>query len=64
MLYSDLDKYSILLTPHIYTPVPVDGKKPGENTFLNYGIYNLGFLALKNDFTAREFAHWWKKSDL
>lgn len=60
MLYSDLDKYSILLTPHIYTPVPIDGKKPGENTFLNYGIYNLGFLALKNDSTAREFAHWWK----
>src|SRR5690606_18615849 len=60
MLYSDLDRYSILLTPHIYTPVPIDGKKPGENTFLNYGIYNLGFLALKNSPTARDFAGWWK----
>ena len=59
-LYHDLDQFSILLTPHIYTPVPIDAKKPGENTFLNYGIYNLGFLALKNDSTARDFAAWWK----
>lgn len=60
VLYSDLDHYSILLTPHIYTPVPIDGMKPGESTFLNYGIYNLGFLALRNDSIARDFAAWWK----
>lgn len=51
---------SILLTPHIFSPIPIDGKTPSENTFLNYGIYNLGFLALKKDDNARQLLTWWK----
>lgn len=47
ILNDELENYSILLTPHIFKPIPLDGKTPSESTFLNYGIYNLGFLALK-----------------
>lgn len=59
-LFTTLATASVLLTPHIYTPVPLDGKTPGEHTFLNYGLYNLGFLGLKNDNTARQLLQWWK----
>ncbi|WP_207511699.1 hypothetical protein [Longitalea luteola] len=56
-----LESNNIVLTPHIYTPIPLDGKQPGENNFLNYGIYNLGFIAVvKTDETLR-FLNWWKE---
>jgi len=60
-LYTALDTADILLTPHIYTPIPIDGKKPAEHTFLNYGIYNLGFIGLSNREEAQRFVSWWKE---
>jgi hypothetical protein len=51
---------SIVLTPHIYTPIPRDGKTPGENAFLNFGIYNLGFIALRYTDESARFISWWK----
>jgi hypothetical protein len=50
---------SVLLTPHILTAIPIDEKFPGENLFLNHGIYNLGFLALKKDKVAFNLLKWW-----
>ncbi len=50
---------SILLTPHILAPIPIDGKEPFENRFLNYGIYNLGFLGLKVNDISRSLLSWW-----
>jgi len=35
-----------VLTPHILTPIPRDGKMPEENIFMRFGIYNLGFFGL------------------
>lgn len=49
----------IILTPHILTPIPLDGKPPTENTFLNYGIYNLGFIGIKNPSNNILFFNWW-----
>ncbi len=49
----------ILLTPHILSPIPLDGRFPGENLFLNHGIYNLGFLGLKRSAIADNFLNWW-----
>ncbi|MBK1438646.1 hypothetical protein JHJ32_01475 [Parapedobacter sp. ISTM3] len=60
ILYDAMQKHPILLTPHIYTPIPIDGKKPGENTFLKYGIYNLGFIALRQSEAANKLVKWWK----
>lgn len=51
---------SILLTPHIYTPIPFDGYTPQESSFLNFGIYNLGFIGLKATNETAAFLKWWK----
>lgn len=69
LVYNDLgiiesefeDSAELLLTPHILSPIPLDNKTPGENMFLNYGIYNLGFLGLRNPERSLEFLEWWKE---
>ncbi|MDB5118037.1 MAG: hypothetical protein JWQ79_3529 [Mucilaginibacter sp.] len=53
------EKASILLTPHILTPLPFDGKFPNENLFLNHGIFNLGFLGLKKGTVSNALLKWW-----
>jgi len=55
------ESYDILLTPHIYTPIPMDGKNPDENMFLNYGLYNLGFIAVQKSEESIKFINWWKE---
>ena len=51
----------VLLTPHIITPIPIDDKVPGENLFLNFGIYNLGFFGMKNPQHGNKVIDWWKE---
>ncbi|MDR2148972.1 MAG: hypothetical protein LBE91_21230 [Tannerella sp.] len=59
------DNTDILLTPHIITPIPLDGKIPGENAFLNCGIYNLGFLGLRVlSPNSKKLLDWWEKRTL
>jgi hypothetical protein len=59
-VYDALSVYSIVLTPHILN---IDIRDNGENTFdsimLSAGIFNLGFLALKNDFYSKKMILWW-----
>lgn len=57
----ELDDNSILLTPHIYAPIEFDGESPTENTFTQYGLYNLGFLATRKDQNTKEMLSWWAK---
>jgi hypothetical protein len=59
-LQEELQQHNILLTPHICTPIVFDGQAPSENTFLNFGIYNLGFIAVANSREALRFLWWWK----
>ena len=59
-LNRDLDTYSMVLTPHICSPTP-DWERPNEQHHLNTGIYNLGFIGLRRDATARQFVNWWKE---
>lgn len=57
-----LDEWSIVLTPHQTTPETTEiAVRDNEITSLHYGTYNLGFIAVKNDVEAREFANWWTK---
>ena len=56
-----LKSSDILLTPHILKPIPLDGKKPFENDFLNFGLYNLGFLGLKASNNTVSMLKWWKE---
>lgn len=58
-LETELEQYSILLTPHYLAPVPEDGKYPMERDVLNSGLYNGGFFAVKNDATGKHFFEWW-----
>ena len=57
-----LDTYSIVLTPHQVDPDPAGDQqaiRDNEITSLDYGIFNLGFLAVKNDSEAQRFSQWW-----
>ena len=56
-----LDKYDIILTPHQIDPeteraVIIDN----EICSLKHGIYNLGFLAIKNGQEGLRFSKWWR----
>jgi hypothetical protein len=55
---------NILLTPHINTPIPPDNSSPNENSFLNYGIYNLGFIGVKRNENSFQFLDWWEERTL
>ena len=54
-----LDKYSILLTPHVSLLHKVYNGELSENSFLTTGVYNLGFLALKGEPEVYSFLDWW-----
>jgi hypothetical protein len=58
-LTADLKQYSLVVTPHTCSPTP-DWERPNEQHHLNTGIFNLGFIGLRNDATARQFVDWWK----
>jgi len=59
-LEKELEENDIILTPHITNPIN-DDKVPAENGFLNTGLYNLGFLAIKTSSNARQMINWWEK---
>jgi hypothetical protein len=61
LLSQMLGSSDIILTPHILSPIPFDGKFPMENDFTNFGLYNLGFLATKRSETCFEILNWWKE---
>lgn len=57
-----LDTYSIVLTPHQTDPEPranCMAIQDNEIASLNYGVFNLGFVAIANDQEGRRFAQWW-----
>lgn len=65
LIEDNLENHDILLTPHVVKPIAVDDKSPAENLFLNYGIYNLGFLAVKADSpNVANFLDWWEERTL
>ncbi|MBO0952417.1 glycosyl transferase [Fibrella forsythiae] len=59
-LADSLKTSSLVLTPHTIAPTP-DWETPNEQNHLNTGIFNLGFIGLRNDATARQFVDWWKQ---
>lgn len=56
-----LEKYSIILTPHITRQLPLDGFQPNEITFLKAGVFNTGFIGISNTDESLNFLSWWKK---
>lgn len=57
-----LKSHSIILTPHQIDAEDRDKKRAimdNEVTSLGFGVFNLGFAAVKNDSEGRRFAEWW-----
>ncbi|HEY2846031.1 MAG TPA: hypothetical protein VGJ09_20380 [Bryobacteraceae bacterium] len=51
---------SILLTPHLTAPEKTLGAiLDNEFSVLKHGIYNLGFVGVKNSSEGQQFARWW-----
>jgi hypothetical protein len=60
-LLERLDGASIVLTPHQATPdTTLEAVRDNEGGSMRYGIYNLGFLGVRNDAVGRDFAAWWE----
>jgi len=57
-LEKKIEEYDIILTPHILKPY-YDDFVPSEKTISNAGIYNLGFISIKNTENSLNFLKWW-----
>ncbi len=53
-----MDDHAVILTPHMTTPVD-DGNTPSEQTILQAGINNLGFIAMRKSPTVDALLTWW-----
>jgi glycosyltransferase involved in cell wall biosynthesis len=53
-----LARHSLVLTPHITAPLPTEGE-PCDLTIMKSGVWNCGFIALRNDDDGQRLARWW-----
>jgi hypothetical protein len=61
-LVDELDKHSVVLTPHLLMPETNNAAIfDNEISCLKHGIYNLGFLGVSNTLEGRAFGEWWSK---
>lgn len=61
-LIEDLRKANILLTPHQTKPEhTLEAIVDNEICSLKHGIYNLGFIGVRNRREGRSFAKWWSE---
>ena len=58
-LRSYLDEANVLLTPHLLSPLPNDGRRQTDHDILKSGTYNLGFLGLRNGSESERLLEWW-----
>lgn len=59
-LQQALSQHSLILTPHLTDPDTTDmGVLDNEVSSLRHGVYNLGFLGVRNVPEGRRFARWW-----
>lgn len=55
-----LETRAVVLTPHLLTPERTrNGVVDNEISCLKHGVYNLGFVAVKNCTDGNRFADWW-----
>ena len=57
-LKANLEKFSIVLTPHITSPIN-DKFDTREIDHLNTGLYNLGFVAISRSEASEAMINWW-----
>ena len=51
----------IVLTPHVLTPMPRDGRLPEERHVLQSGMFNLGFIGVGSTTEVDTFLGYWKE---
>ncbi len=57
-----LEKHCVLLTPHVSKEDnDLQGIIDNETSSMRHGIYNLGFLGIKNDTDGNRLVNWWSK---
>lgn len=59
LLEEQLSASDILLTPHYLNPFPDDGLKPNVLALLRGGVFNAGYIGVRNTPTALRFLEWW-----
>lgn len=59
-VYDLLDKYSIVITPHLALIQEAYTGDTPERNLLASGVYNLGFCALKKSKYSIQFIYWWR----
>lgn len=61
-LQQELSKCSLILTPHLTDPEIGDmGIRDNELASLLHGVFNLGFLGVRNTSEGRRFSRWWSE---
>lgn len=57
-IVDQLERTSILITPHLCVPSLTDGPR-SDRGILATGVYNLGFIALRRSDVSLAFVSWW-----
>ena len=60
-LSDSLEQSNFLLTPHLLSPLPNDGRGLNEHDILQAGTYNLGFFGIRNSLESRRLLQWWSE---
>eukprot|EP00913_Durusdinium_trenchii_P011530 g10825.t1 len=58
-IVSALEKYSLVITPHITEEIPLDGLRQDERQIMLAGQFNFGFVAASRSKSAFKFFDWW-----
>lgn len=61
VIFEQLLKVSILLTPHCRSPIEKEFIYPHETNIISGGLYNAGFLGLNRTEEAQKFIYWFKE---
>jgi hypothetical protein len=59
-LYNELKHNDIIITPHLDKDYPDDGLMPDDSHIMRSGIYNLGFIGIRNCDNTNRFLEWWQ----
>ncbi len=59
-LYDLLDEGDMVITPHLDKDYPDDTSMPNDSHIMKSGIYNLGFLGVKDSINGLDFLRWWQ----
>ena len=61
-MLKQFEKHSLLLTPHLCKPEATEeAVRDNELSALKHGVFNFGYVGVKNDENGNAYANWWAK---